>query len=346
MRHNSARTEAADMVVVVGAGLMGVGIAVVFSLAGHRVALIESDPDRLGLALPRVRQALDAEARHKLIDPSEAKAAADRVQCGNDLRSACVPVAAGSSEAVDDASPVPTLVIEAIPEDLALKKRLFADLDRWLPPDTILCTNTSGLSISAIAEGLRHPTRVCGMHFWNPPHLIPLVEVIRGAATSDTTVRRACGLLADAGKTPVVVRKDVPGFVGNRLQHALQREAMSLVAHGIADPEDIDLVVTQGFGRRLGVVGPLAICDLAGLDLVLDVDRYLLRDLEDSPEPSPVLEGLVAAGHIGVATGKGFREWTPEAVVATIARRDAALIAALRADRAREPQPQDPGDAH
>ncbi len=337
MRYDSARTEAPGTVVVVGAGLMGVGIAVVFSLAGHRVTLIESDTDRLSLALPRVRQALDAEAAHDLIDSPEAEAAAARVRCGADLRAACVPVAAGGSEAVDDGSPVPTLVIEAIPEDLSLKNRLFADLDTWLPPDTLLCTNTSGLSISAIAKGLRHPARVCGMHFWNPAHLIPLVELVRGAATSDATLRRAHALLAAAGKTPVVVRKDVPGFVGNRLQHALQREAMSLVAHGIADAEDIDLVVTQGFGRRLGVVGPLAICDLAGLDLVLDVDRYLLRDLEDSPEPSPVLEDLVAAGHIGVAAGKGFLEWTPEATEATIARRDAALISALRSDRAREP---------
>ena len=342
MRHDSTRTEAAGTVVVVGAGLMGVGIAVVFSLAGHRVTLIESEPHSRSEALPRVRRALDVEVEHDLIDSPMAEAAAARVRCGADLRAACVPVAAGSSEAVDDGSTVPTLVIEAIPEDLSLKKHLFADLDTWLPSDTLLCTNTSGLSISAIAEGLRHPARVCGMHFWNPPHLIPLVEVIRGTASSDTTIRRACRLLVDAGKTPVVVRKDVPGFVGNRLQHALQREAMSLVAHGIADAEDIDLVVTQGFGRRLGVIGPLAICDLAGLDLVLDVDRYLLRDLEDSPDPSPVLEDLVAAGHTGVASGKGFREWTPEAAEATIARRDAALIAALRADRAREPDKQDP----
>ena len=346
MQHDSAGTEALGTVVVVGAGLMGVGIAVVFSLTGHNVTLIETSADSRRLALARLRQALDVEVEHRLIDVRAADDAAARVRCGADLRAACVPVAAGRAEAADCGSDTPTLVIEAIPEDLLLKKRLFADLDRWLPPSTLLCTNTSGLSISAIADSLTHPARVCGMHFWNPPHLIPLVEVVRGAETSDATLRRAHALLTAAGKTPVIVRKDVPGFVGNRLQHALQREAMSLVAHGIADAEDIDLVVTQGFGRRLGVVGPLAICDLAGLDLVLDVDRYLLRDLEDSPEPSPVLEDLVAAGHIGVATGKGFREWTPEATEATIARRDAALIAALRADRAREPDKQDPARTH
>lgn len=344
MQDDGAIGEAVGPVVVVGAGLMGVGIAVVFSLAGHRVTLIESQPGNRSLALPRMRQALDAEVAYDLIDARAADAAAARVQCRDDLRAACVASGFGHSKATGDGSIAPILVIEAIPEDLSLKKRLFADLDKWLPPSTLLCTNTSGLSISAIADGLRHPARVCGMHFWNPPHLIPLVEVVRGAATSDATIWRAHALLAAAGKTPVVVRKDVPGFVGNRLQHALQREAMSLLAHGIADAEDIDLVVTQGFGRRLGVVGPLAICDLAGLDLVLDVDRYLLRDLEDSPEPSPLLEDLVAAGHIGVATGKGFRVWTQEATAETIARRDAALIAALRADRARAPDGQDPPD--
>ncbi len=342
MQDDSAGAEAIGPVVVVGAGLMGVGIAMVFSLAGHCVTLIESQPDSRCLALPRVRHALDAEVEYDLIASPAAEAAAARVQCGDDLRDACVPSAAGHSEAAGDSSVAPALVIEAIPENLSLKKRLFADLDRWLPPSTLICTNTSGLSITAIADGLHHPARVCGMHFWNPPHLIPLVEVVRGAETSDATLRRAHALLAAAGKTPVIVRKDVPGFVGNRLQHALQREAMSLVAHGIADAEDIDLVVTQGFGRRLGVVGPLAICDLAGLDLVLDVDRYLLCDLEDSPEPSPLLEDLVAAGHTGTATGKGFRVWTQEATEATIARRDAALIAALRADRSRAPDGQDP----
>ena len=337
MQDDSARVEAVGPTVVVGAGLMGVGIAVVFSLAGHRVTLIESAPESCRLALPRVRQALDVEVAHGLIDPHSADAAVARVQCGGDLRAACVPSASGHSDATADDSVTPVLVVEAIPEDISLKKHLFADLDRWLPPCTLLCTNTSGLSITAIAEGLRHPERVCGMHFWNPPHLIPLVEVVRGAATSDATLRRVHGLLAAAGKTPVIVRKDVPGFVGNRLQHALQREAMSLVAQGIADAGDVDLVVTQGFGRRLGVVGPLAICDLAGLDLVLDVDRYLLRDLEDSPEPSPLLEGLVAAGHTGVAAGKGFHTWTREATEAAVAHRDAALIAALRADHSRAP---------
>lgn len=346
MQDNNARVEANGPTVVVGAGLMGVGIAVVFSLAGHRVTLIESEPESRRLALPRVRQALDVEVAHGLIDPRAADAAAERVQCGEDLRTACAPSAPGHSEASGDDSATPALVVEAIPEDLSLKKRLFADLDRWLPPPTLLCTNTSGLSISAIGDGLRHPERVCGLHFWNPPHLIPLVEVVRGAATSDTTLRRAHALLVAAGKTPVIVRKDVPGFVGNRLQHALQREAMSLVANGIADAEDVDLVVTQGFGRRLGVIGPLAICDLAGLDLVLDVDRYLLRDLEDSPEPSPLLEDLVAAGHTGVAAGRGFHAWTRKGTEAAIARRDAALIATLRADRAGAPDGRQRPGAH
>jgi len=341
MEHDNAIGDASGPVVVVGAGLMGVGIAVVFSLAGHDVTLIETERDRRRLALPRVHRALDVEVKHGLIDSIMAHEAAGRVQCTDDAHAACTPVAAGRADAEAHASIAPHLVIEAIPEDLTAKQHLFGDLDVWLPPSSLLCTNTSGLSITAIAEGLRHPARVCGMHFWNPAHLIPLVEVVRGAATSDATMRRAHQLLTHAGKTPVSVNRDVPGFVGNRLQHALQREAMSLVANGIADAEDVDLVVTHGFGRRLGVVGPLAVCDLGGLDLVLDVDRYLLRDLEDSPEPSRLLEDLVAAGHVGVATGRGFHTWTQETTEAAVTRRDAALIAALHADRARARDRQD-----
>jgi 3-hydroxybutyryl-CoA dehydrogenase len=174
---------------------------------------------------------------------------------------------------------------------------------------------------------------MCGLHFWNPPHLIPLVEVVAGKSTSTETLERAASLLRAAGKRPVLVKRDIPGFIGNRLLHALQREAMSLVEQGVASAADIDLVVTQGFGRRLGVVGPLAVCDLAGLDLVLEVDTYLLPCLETSPEPSPVLHRLVDQGNLGVKTGQGFFPWPVEEVQRVLAERDEALLTALARDR-------------
>jgi 3-hydroxybutyryl-CoA dehydrogenase len=150
-----------------------------------------------------------------------------------------------------------------------------------------------------------------GTHFWNPPHLVPLVEVIQNEKTSDETVRRTIELLRDAGRKPVHVKKDIPGFVGNRLQHALKREAIALVSAGICDAETIDEVVKSGFGARMAVLGPMEQCDLVGLDLTLDIQNVLLADLDRGTEPTPFLKEKVAAGKLGMKTGEGFRTWGP-----------------------------------
>ncbi len=312
-------------IVVVGAGLMGVGVAQTFAQAGHRVVVTDTDAGRRGEVAGRLRVQLDFMVLHDLIDAEAAAAAAALVATASSIAEALAPAAQGLV-------PYPLLVVEAVNEDLALKQRLFAELDALTPPTTILCSNTSGLSITQIARDTASPERVCGAHFWNPPHLIPLVEVVYGEHTDNSTADTVVSLLEAAGKAPVRVRKDVPGFVGNRLQHALQREAMAIVAAGVATAEEVDLVVTHGFGRRLGVVGPLAVCDLCGLDLVLQVDSYLLRDLESSPEPSPLLAGLVADGAVGVRSHRGFLDWDEERITSTIAARDAALIAALKVE--------------
>ena len=309
-------------VLVVGAGLMGAGIAYVFALAGHRVSLVDTDTAARCSALDRGRAQCAALVAGGALTPGEVDEAAARIAVLDDLDSAL-----GDAPGCD-------LVVEAAAERLSVKRALFSALDQATPPSTILGTNSSGLSIGAIADGLVHPERVCGLHFWNPPLLVPLVEVVCGPATAATTAQRACTRLEAVGKRPVVVLRDIPGFIGNRLQHALQREAMALVAEEVASAEDVDLVVTQGFGRRLGVVGPLAICDLAGLDLVLDVDAYLLRDLNASPEPSPALVDLVAQGRLGVKSGAGFHEWTPADIARVIAARDAALVRAMKEDPA------------
>lgn len=317
-------------VVVVGAGLMGVGIAQTFAAAGHPVLVVDTDPRCLAAVHTRLDSQLAFLTARGLATAAGALATAARVET-RDTLDVALTEAADAVRALPGESGAPLLVvIEAVSEDLAAKQRLFRLLDQAAPPPALLWTNTSGLSITAIAQDLSHPERVCGAHFWNPPHLIPLVEVVSGERTSEETLERTSRLLAAVGKTPVVVRKDVPGFVGNRLLHALQREAMALVSSGVASAEDVDLVVTQGFGRRLGVVGPLAVCDLAGLDLILQVDSYLLRDLERSPDPDPLLQELVAHGDLGVRTLKGFLSWTEEEVSATIERRDTALIRALQ----------------
>jgi 3-hydroxybutyryl-CoA dehydrogenase len=175
----------------------------------------------------------------------------------------------------------------------------------------VLATNTSVMSVGEIGARAKRRERVLGTHWWNPPYLIPLVEVVRAQATAEEVVRRMMELLAEVGKTPVRVRRDVPGFVGNRLQHALWREAIAIVAAGICDAETVDTVVKQSFGRRLGVLGPLENADLVGLDLTLAIHEYVLPHLDRSPGPSPLLRDKVAHGHLGMKTGTGFHHWPP-----------------------------------
>ena len=216
-----------------------------------------------------------------------------------------IRVCEGIAEVVADAE----VVFEAAPEKIALKLAIFAEVEAAAPATAILASNTSVMPITPIMTGHRDKSRALGTHWWDPPHLIPLVEVIRTADTSEPVM---AALLAAAGKTPVRVEKDVPGFIGNRLQHALWREAISLVEKGICDAASVDAVVKASFGRRLAVLGPLENADLVGTDLTLDIHNTVLADLEDSHAPSPYLENLVAQGKLGMKSGEGFQRWTPD----------------------------------
>jgi 3-hydroxybutyryl-CoA dehydrogenase len=275
-----------ERIAVVGAGLMGHGIAQVFAEAGHAVAITDPDAAVLATVPERVAANLAALGRDT--------AAVERVALRDSLE-----------EAVADAD----CVIEAAPEHLELKRTVFADLERHAPSEAILATNTSVIRIGAIAEGLRAGKRIIGTHWWNPPYLIDLVEVVQGEATGLEVVERTLALLARVGKEAVHVRRDVPGFVGNRLQHALWREAVALVAEDVCDAATVDHVVTATFGRRLGVMGPLETADLVGLDLTLAIHDHVLPDLNRHPGPSPLLCALVERGDLGMKTGRGFREW-------------------------------------
>jgi 3-hydroxybutyryl-CoA dehydrogenase len=203
-------------------------------------------------------------------------------------------------------------VVEAVLEDLPLKQKLFGDVEKHARPDAILASNTSVIPITKIMEGLKHRERALGTHWWNPPYLVPLVEVIGTQWTSQAAIDATMALHKAAGKTPVHVKKDVAGFVGNRLQHALWREAVALVEHGICDAETVDTVIKAAFGRRLAVLGPLENADLVGTDLTLAIHKTVLPEIESRAGPSPYLEKLVAAGKLGFKSGEGFRKWTPE----------------------------------
>jgi 3-hydroxybutyryl-CoA dehydrogenase len=203
-------------------------------------------------------------------------------------------------------------VVEAVSENLTLKQEIFRRLDALCPPEVVLATNTSVISITEIAREATHQERIVGTHFWNPPNLVPLVEVVPGERTSPRSVEIAYSLLLALGKHPVRVKRDVPGFVGNRLQHALWREAVSIVERGIADADVVDEVVKFGFGMRLPVLGPLENAELVGLDLTFAIHDYILKHLESSPKPSPLLTEKVEKGELGFKSGVGFRQWSPE----------------------------------
>jgi 3-hydroxybutyryl-CoA dehydrogenase len=221
------------------------------------------------------------------------------------------------------------VVVECVFEDLALKQDVFARLDGACPPETILCTNTSVMSITQIGEKTRHRERVIGTHFWNPPYLIPLVEVVRTEQVDPDVVDTTMGLLRRVGKRPIDCKKDVPGFVANRLQHALWREAISIVEHGIADAETVDESIRFGPGLRLPILAPMENADMVGLDLTLAIHDYILPHLEASGEPSPLLREKVAAGDLGFKSGQGFFAWPPEAADASRKRLAAYLVHVL-----------------
>jgi 3-hydroxybutyryl-CoA dehydrogenase len=297
---------------VVGGGLMGHGIAYLFAAAGHRVGVFEPAAE-IRASLPRRLQAIATLF-------GDDAAVVERIAAHDRL-----------APAVQDAA----FVFEAAPEKLPLKQQIFAELEAAAAPDTILASNSSAIPSTEIGRNLAHRERVVGTHFWNPPHLVPLVEVVQNDQTSDTTIRRTMALLQRAGKVPVHVRKDIPGFVGNRLQHAMKREAIALVAAGICDAETIDTVVKEGFGARTAVLGPMEQSDLVGLNLTLDIAEVLYRHLDNTAGPHPYLRGKVDAGKLGMKAGEGLRTWTPETAEAVRARLSGFLVAQARARKQR-----------
>jgi 3-hydroxybutyryl-CoA dehydrogenase len=276
-------------IAVIGAGLMGHGIAQVFALAGHDVTIYDS----IAASLDTVK----ARILINLKDLGDDQKAVERVTPVSDL-----------VQAVGNAD----YVVEAILEDLPLKQKLFTEIESYIRPDTILASNTSVIPITRIMEGLKQRERALGTHWWNPPYLVPLVEVIETQWTSRPALDFTMKLHAAAGKKPAHVKKDVPGFIGNRLQHALWREAVALVENGICDAETVDTVIKSAFGRRLAVLGPLENADMVGTDLTLAIHRTVLPDIDSRPRPSPYLEKLVKDRKLGFKSGEGFRKWSPE----------------------------------
>ena len=290
-----------QQIAVVGAGLMGHGYAQEFALAGYPVQLHSRNEASLQKAMQNIQQNLQMLITMGALTPQQADSVPSKIHT--------TPVLKDAVETVD-------LVIESVYEDLVLKQQIFRDLDALCPPHTILVSGTSTLPLSDLQSVTQRPDRVLLANYANPPYLVPLVEVLRNERTSDETVATVCDLLTRIGKRPVVIQREIPGFVANRLQGALLREALWLVHNGIVTPQDIDTIITGGIGRRWAVAGPFEIFDLAGWDLVEDVTSWLFPLLETSPAVPPIVTQKVQQGELGVKTGAGFYEWTPESAAA------------------------------
>lgn len=297
---------------VIGTGMMGPGIAVTLAAGGVHTTIVS-----------RTREGAERglEAARKL----EMRLAVDFL-----VPSKTSEFIAGATHSLEEAVSNADLVIESAPEDMEFKQGLFAELDSLARPDAILASNTSGLSITAIASRCAHPERVVAAHFWNPPHLMPLVEIVKGERTADSVAQTLRELLRKCGKVPVVVKKDTPGQLGNRLQMALVREAVHIVEQGIADVEDVDLAARNGFGLRMPVYGIFEHQDAVGLDLGGRVLEYVAQDLYSEPRAPELYRQKIREGALGVKTGLGFYDWSEKSIDEVRQRRDEFLLRMLK----------------
>jgi len=305
------KIEDISHIAVLGTGTMAPAIALLCSKLGYNVSIWGRSDTSLQRAFDRLKSHLQTYRENNLIQEEQAELILSRIAGVSTLE-----------EAVRGAD----FVIEAVAEDLNLKKDIFSVVDRVCQETTIIATNTSGLSITEIASATNRPEKVVGTHFWNPPHMIPLVEIVRGEKTSEETIGIAAELMTKIGKTPVIVQKDIPGFIGNRLQFALLREALFIVEQGVASIEDVDTTVKMSFGARLPITGPLESADLGGLDVYVAISKYLMPDLCQSTEVSALLVDAVKSGRLGVKSEAGLYEWTPAAISRIIKAREQELM--------------------
>jgi 3-hydroxybutyryl-CoA dehydrogenase len=306
-RHDRLPKPSRACALVAGGGTMGADVALVLARAGCRTTVLEPGAGR--------REALAAYFTEGL----RGLGAGDR----RELVTTCASLDEADWTSID-------LVIECIPEQLPLKRELFADLVQRARPDTLLCSNSSSFPISTIAKGLNTAERMIGLHFFMPAHLTPLVEVVLGEGSDADLAQALSAFMHRCGMVPVLVRKDLPGFLANRLQHALAREAFAMIDAGVATPEDVDAAVRFGFGFRFLAAGPVLQRDHAGIDVHCAAAATMYPSFSNSAVPAKALSERVAAGKLGMKTGEGFYKWTPESIAAERKRYDDLLRAGLR----------------
>jgi 3-hydroxybutyryl-CoA dehydrogenase len=309
------RVEDVHKVAVLGTGMMGPGIALQFARAGYGVALWGLGEDDLARGRTGFDCALSDLTRGRIVSPAEARAARRRLKLTCDL-----------ADAVEDAD----FVSEAVPETLELKQDVFARLERHARPDAILSSNTSGLMPSRIAERMSTRRRMLVAHFWNPAHLCPLVEVCGNPETTDEVKQATMALLRRIGNRPVLMRVEIPGFIGNRIMHAMNREAISLVQKGVCTAEEIDEAVLASFGPRFANLGIMEYLDFSSLDHIARIQSYLYDDLESAGGTMPLVAELVRRGQLGAKSGGGLCDWSAKTVEDVRLRRDQEFVRRLQ----------------
>lgn len=316
-------------IAVLGLGTMGHGIAQTFAVGGCRVSGYDQSPEVRGSVAGRIEHNLRTAA-----------------QAGFGEETAIAPVLARFRVCETEAEAVrgAEFVVEAVAEDLEVKQQLFSRIESRVSAETILASNTSSFPISDIAADLSRPRRALITHWFNPPHIVPLVEVVPGEKTGTEAVEATLALLRQVGKSPVQLKKEVPGFLVNRIQIAMLREILDLLARGVADPEEIDRAVKSTIGFRLAAIGPLEVIDFAGLDVTASVFENLVVDVRSDRQLPAALEQAVRSGRFGVKSGAGIYRYTPEAVQAKVSERDRRFLALLRLfHRGSEPRDTDRG---
>ncbi|MFD0704790.1 3-hydroxyacyl-CoA dehydrogenase family protein [Alloscardovia venturai] len=311
------RVEDIKTVAAIGAGTMGHSIAMEFAVHGYNVHLIDMSEDALSHGLDMIRHDAVELSEHHLIAGQNIDDILARITTFTSI-----------SNGVHDVQ----YVTESVAEKLEIKQSIWKQVEENAPQDAIFTTNTSGLSPSAIAEVLKTPHRFVVAHYWNPAHLMPLVEVVPSRSTSQDTVDTTVAFLRTVGKKAYPLKRECLGFVGNRIQMAVIREALNIVSRDIATAEDVDNIIKYSLGRRWSILGPIISADLGGLDIFESVSEYLLQDADNSTTPNQLLAEKVRRGELGNKTGRGFYDWNGDEGIQTVAHRDEQLMKFLERD--------------
>lgn len=305
-----------DYVLVVGSGMMGSGIGAMAALAGHKTILMDVKEENARSGKEKALACIQLRKENGLATEDEASRAAELIEYTTDLEAAAEKA---------------FMVIEAIIENVEIKQDMFARLDALLPVEVPICSNTSGLRITDISAKCAHPERTCTTHFWLPAHLVPLVEVVMGDKTDEAVAVKVRDELKKWKKAPVIVKKDLPGQLANRVFQAIIRESIDIVASGLATAEDVDTAISCGMAMRFPVWGPLKHLDAIGTNLGLSVQETVLPSICADKEAGQYIKDMVARGDLGSKTGKGFYDWTKRDINKDIAKRDAFIIEAVKA---------------